>query len=78
MPVTVTLDKANGVLSLDSCASTISKSFSFPIITGFSTTVQVKVTPDPTATLTSLSVVSEREDGVGTIKEINRSHNMHH
>ena len=63
---------ANDVPFLESCASTISKAFSDPIIAEFNTRVQVRVMSDPTTTVTSsglpLLLVSMREDGVGTMK----------
>ena len=72
VPVTVRPDKANGVPSLDNCASTISKAFSDPIIAEFNTKVQVKVISDPTTTALAtgfpLLLVSMRVDGVGTIQ----------
>ena len=80
VPVIDRLAIANDVPSLESCASTISKAFSDPIIAEFNTRVQVRVISDPTTPVTSsglpLLLISMREDGVGTMKYI-RVHYMH-
>ena len=72
VPFTVRPDKANGVPSLDSCASTISKAFSDPKIAEFNTKVQVRVVSDPTTTTLATGLpslpVSVRVDGVGAIQ----------
>ena len=74
VPVIDRLAIANDIPFLESCASTISKAFSDPIIAEFNTRVQVRVRSDPLTTVISsglpLLIISMREDGVGTIYNI--------
>ena len=48
MPVTTGPIRASGVLSLESCASTVTRKISEPNIAIFNFTVQVSITSDPT------------------------------
>ena len=67
VPVTVGPIRANGVPSLNSCASTVNRKISDPSTAECNSTVQVSVTSDPTITVESPSLfVSVTVDGIGT------------
>ena len=75
VPVTVRPVIVSGVPSLDSCASTVSNERSDSTIAGSNSTVQMRVTSDPSGWIGltgSLEILTE--SGVDTLRGLKRSH----
>ena len=70
VPVTIGPVRANGVLSLHSCASTDTRKISEPSIAEFNVTIQLSTTSDPIIRMELvMSLVSVTKDGLGTTKK---------